>query len=1357
MPLSYENYTGDNATTQFSIPFTYQNTTEISVTVDGVAETGLTFPSSSTVQLTSAPATGAIVQVRRTTDLSARAVDFASGSVLTEEDLDDSAIQTFHAAQEAKDVVNDTITLDTDLKWDADNKVIKDVANPVNLQDAATKNYIENTWLTTSDKAQLNSLNIANLNSVATNLTDVNTVATNISDVNAFAQVYRSGATDPTTSLDVGDLFYNTTSNLLKIWNGSSWETGVAGASGLLPLAGGTMTGNIAFSGSQTVDGRDVSADGNKLDNIEANADVTDAVNVNPLVDAHLNTSTATVDQVLGWTGSDYDWVDNDSGSGDLLAANNLSDLTNTTTARTNLGVAIGSDVQAHSSVLDGTTASFTTAEESKLAGIEASATADQTGAEIKAAYEAEANTNAFTDAEKTKLTGIEVGATADQTDAEIRAAVEAATDSNVFTDADHSKLNAIEAGATADQTGAEIKTAYEAEANTNAFTDAEKTKLTGIEAGATADQTASEIRALVESATDSNVFTDADHTKLNGIEASADVTDVTNVTAAGALMDSEVTNLAQVKSFDSSDYATAAQGTTADAALPRTGGAMTGAITTNSTFDGRDVATDGAKLDGIEAGATADQTGAEIKTAYEAEANTNAFTDAEKTKLTGIEASATADQTAAEIRTLVESATDSNVFTDADHTKLNDISVELYGENPVSATAPTTTGNNDLAIGSGAEAIAGVVGSGDAIAIGTSASAERAAVAIGKNTDAGEYGVAIGSDDLGVGAVADRRNIAIGGGDGAASATGGSGQIAIGENAASTNNFYGTALGQDSLALGNGAFAVNRSRVGSGEFGTAINIGSNTATYGALGNFTFAVGYQAKALNAKGVAIGYQAISTAANEIALGDTSATVRISGAYTLPTADGTNGQVMTTDGSGTVSFTTVSGGGGGGASTEIPILAKTASYTVVAGDAGKIVSFSGGAYTATLTAAATLGSGFFCYIENNAATGQQTHTVTIDPNGSETIDGRTTFIVRQGERVQLVCDGSNFRLISSFHRGIATNMRTDFFNPPQALGDESVAIGLGTIAGVGNTSNAIAIGTNAQAGSAATAIGGSTNAGSSSSTALGKNSGGGGSVTATGSGAMALGGSRASGTNSLAAAITNNTASYGATGTVSIAIGRLAKATAQDAVAIGDTPQATGNSAIALGNLGVASGTKSGVFGGDGNAASGSKSVAIGGYYAEAREESKIAFGGGYIGTGPGTNAYQAGLLCMGADTTDATATILRSSNTAAGTTNQVILPNNSAFSFHGTIVARESAASGTDCAAWKVEGLIRREGSAGTTVLVNSATTVLDNTPSWGMALSADTTNGGLKIEVTGAAATNIRWVGTIHTSEVTYA
>jgi len=143
MALSYQNYTGDNATTQFSIPFTYQDTAEISVTVDGVAETGLTFPSSSTVQLTSAPATGTLVQVRRSTDLTARAVDFASGSVLTEEDLDDSAIQVFHAAQESADRSADAIALDTDNKWDAQGNVIKNVGTPIANTDAATKAYAD--------------------------------------------------------------------------------------------------------------------------------------------------------------------------------------------------------------------------------------------------------------------------------------------------------------------------------------------------------------------------------------------------------------------------------------------------------------------------------------------------------------------------------------------------------------------------------------------------------------------------------------------------------------------------------------------------------------------------------------------------------------------------------------------------------------------------------------------------------------------------------------------------------------------------------------------------------------------------------------------------------------------------------------------------------------------------------------------------------------------------------------------------------------------------------------------------------------------------------------------------------------
>ena len=70
------------------------------------------------------------------------------------------------------------------------------------------------------------------------------------------------------------------------------------------------------------------------------------------------------------------------------------------------------------------------------------------------------------------------------------------------------------------------------------------------------------------------------DGTKLDSIEASADVTDTANVTAAGALMDSEVTNLAQVKAFDSSDYLTTHQDISGKANL--TGANFTGDVTTS-------------------------------------------------------------------------------------------------------------------------------------------------------------------------------------------------------------------------------------------------------------------------------------------------------------------------------------------------------------------------------------------------------------------------------------------------------------------------------------------------------------------------------------------------------------------------------------------------------------------------------------------------------------------------------------------------------------------------------------------------------------------------------------------------------
>ena len=200
MAFSYQNYTGDNTTDTFAIPFTFTAQTEISVTVDGVAETGLTFPSAASVQLTSAPATGTLVQVRRTTDLTARSVDFASGSVLTEEDLDDSNIQTFHAAQEAVDKSNDGITLGVDDKWDAQSKIIKNVGTPTASTDGATKAYVDAVAGSASAAATSASAAATSATNAATSATNAATSETNAATSATSASNSATSASNSATS-----------------------------------------------------------------------------------------------------------------------------------------------------------------------------------------------------------------------------------------------------------------------------------------------------------------------------------------------------------------------------------------------------------------------------------------------------------------------------------------------------------------------------------------------------------------------------------------------------------------------------------------------------------------------------------------------------------------------------------------------------------------------------------------------------------------------------------------------------------------------------------------------------------------------------------------------------------------------------------------------------------------------------------------------------------------------------------------------------------------------------------------------------------------------------------------------------
>lgn len=436
------------------------------------------------------------------------------------------------------------------------------------------------------------------------------------------------------------------------------------------------------------------------------------------------------------------------------------------------------------------------------------------------------------------------------------------------------------------------------------------------------------------------------------------------------------------------------------------------------------------------------------------------------------------------------------------------------------------------------------------------------------------------------------------------------------------------------------------------------------------------------------------------------------------------------------SGSVSINGSVPSGGGGASA-ITISNKTAAYTIVAGDLGKIINCTSGTFTVSLTAAATLGSGFNCWIWNTSAT--STDAITIDPNGAETIDGVTTIILRQGEGTQIVCDGTNWQTGNKkTMRGYAENI-TNSQPRPVASGNLSIAMGGYVIASTASGNASIAIHGNATA---------------SQGTAIGLNSAGSSATVANFAGPVALGGSYASGTDSFAAAIGNNTSSYGATGANSVAIGYVARATSSYSVSIG-WGNSAGNRSVAIGGQGSTASDNSVCVGTWQSTISAAYSAAIGGGNASDRGiQNRWAYG---LVSAPALGAAQGGLHVLYAQTTDATAKVLLSNSSPTSSNNQVILDNNSAYAFTGTVVARRQASGGTQSAAWKVEGLIRREGSAGTTTLVASTVTAISNVPGWTLALSADTTNGGLAVTATGAAATNIRWVATIDSSEVTYA
>ena len=69
---------------------------------------------------------------------------------------------------------------------------------------------------------------ISNISTVATDISNVNTVASNVSGINDFAARYRVASSEPSSSLDVGDLLFDTTANQLKVYKSGGWEAASA-------------------------------------------------------------------------------------------------------------------------------------------------------------------------------------------------------------------------------------------------------------------------------------------------------------------------------------------------------------------------------------------------------------------------------------------------------------------------------------------------------------------------------------------------------------------------------------------------------------------------------------------------------------------------------------------------------------------------------------------------------------------------------------------------------------------------------------------------------------------------------------------------------------------------------------------------------------------------------------------------------------------------------------------------------------------------------------------------------------------------------------------------------------------------
>ena len=147
MASTIANYQGNGSTTDFNVPFDYLAKKFVKVTVDSREKLGgdygdttkdYFFVDKTTIRFNTAPASGTEIIIRRYTSATDRIVSFKDASVLKAKDLDASAIQTIHIAEEGREIINDALIVDKEGNWDARGHRIVNVGDPIGDNDAVS-------------------------------------------------------------------------------------------------------------------------------------------------------------------------------------------------------------------------------------------------------------------------------------------------------------------------------------------------------------------------------------------------------------------------------------------------------------------------------------------------------------------------------------------------------------------------------------------------------------------------------------------------------------------------------------------------------------------------------------------------------------------------------------------------------------------------------------------------------------------------------------------------------------------------------------------------------------------------------------------------------------------------------------------------------------------------------------------------------------------------------------------------------------------------------------------------------------------------------------------------------------------